>query len=522
MANKTFIKEENNVRYFSDGSWIDLGKLKRREIGKGDKKRSVADYKASIGCIIPFYFNKEFNGEFEIVDVVLNEKSKPVFKLKHKDVIYEGVKYSAILNCGFSAIFGLISTEYKYNIGDIIEDDFRKLLILDLKRDDYGARIYKVKCLKCGFGEELYYNRQQKLIKNGYCIHERNLIKGEGCPCCRKSPQVISPNINSIFATNKEMFELLLNKEDGYKYAEQSNKSVYFKCPNCGSIKKKRIQDVCRHGLCCDVCSDGISSSEKYMRSLLLQSNVQFVSQYSPEWIKPKKYDFYLPDYNVIVEIHGEQHRKGWGTKDHDLEYQIQNDTYKRNTALDNGVDTYIEIDYNCQQFDEFKENIMTSKLSNLIPLENVYWGKCMNDSLKSISTIIWEMWNNKKDINISTMDLSKELNVDKSTISRYLKLGNELGICEYDIEEEKRKGLKKARKSVVKRCSKPVEVFKDGVSVGVYPSASELARVSEEKLGVKLIQTAISAVCRGEYKGKQHKGFTYKYANVDIDEFIK
>lgn len=62
------------------------------------------------------------------------------------------------------------------------------------------------------------------------------------------------------------------------------------------------------------------------------------------------------------------------------------------------------------------------------------------------------------------------------------------------------------------RKMSKPVEIFKDKVSLGIFYGCAELSRRSEELFGIKLLQGKISAVCRGEVKS--HKGFTFRYVD--------
>ena len=59
-------------------------------------------------------------------------------------------------------------------------------------------------------------------------------------------------------------------------------------------------------------------------------------------------------------------------------------------------------------------------------------------------------------------------------------------------------------------RRSKKVEIFKDGISLGVFFGMSELQRQSEELFGTKLDYRKISAVCSG--KRNHHKGYTFRY----------
>ena len=105
------------------------------------------------------------------------------------------------------------------------------------------------------------------------------------------------------------MIEYLVNKEDGYKYTSQSGKLIKVKCKNCGLEKEIKVKNLyAEHGVACERCSDGKSYPEKFMYNLLEQSNINFETQYSPQWGNGHRYDFYLPDYNIIIETHGEQH----------------------------------------------------------------------------------------------------------------------------------------------------------------------------------------------------------------------
>ena len=52
--------------------------------------------------------------------------------------------------------------------------------------------------------------------------------------------------------------------------------------------------------------------------------------------------------------------------------------------------------------------------------------------------------------------------------------------------------------------------MFKCGISLGIYNSCSELARMSEKDFGIKLTSSKMSNVCRGN--AKHHKGYTFRY----------
>ena len=77
--------------------------------------------------------------------------------------------------------------------------------------------------------------------------------------------------------------------------------------------------------------------------------------------------------------------------------------------------------------------------------------------------------------------------------------------------EEAKRK-MSECRKAEKNPSSKRVEIFKENISLGIFPCTMELERRSEELFGTKLFNTHISAVCLG--KRKFHKGFSFRYVN--------
>ena len=102
---------------------------------------------------------------------------------------------------------------------------------------------------------------------------------------------------------------------------------------------------------------DGISYPEKIGKALFPLVDDTCKYQYSPKWANGKQYDFYLPKYNMIIELHGSQHYKARGF----MEDQTDNDTYKRNLASENGIIKYYEVDCRKSVFSFIKDNIMLS-----------------------------------------------------------------------------------------------------------------------------------------------------------------
>ena len=79
---------------------------------------------------------------------------------------------------------------------------------------------------------------------------------------------------------------------------------------------------------------------------------------------------------------------------------------------------------------------------------------------------------------------------------------------CGYDTKEEIMKNRMKFKSEKIR--SKKIEVFKDGISLGVFPSIKILSQNSEKIFGIKLIKRYISEVANNNKQ--QYKGFTFKF----------
>ena len=325
--------------------------------------------------------------------------------------------------------------------------------------------------------------------------------QGNRCPYC--SGNKVLKGYNDITTTDPWMIDLGMSIEDAEKYTHSSGCKVIVTCPYCNKKKQIFISNIYRYKSICCSCGDGISYNEKIIISVLDQLEIEYIREYKPEWSNNKKYDFYLIDYNIIIECHGGQHYKesfstcGGRT----LKEEKENDLYKKELALSNGVNNYIILDCRKSELEWIKQSILNSELNNLFDLSKIDWLKCEEFALSNRAKEICDYWNNKE-IWESTITMEKTFNLNRTTIRKYLKQGSKLGWCVYDSKFESSKG------SIAK--SKPVEIFKDGESLGVFPSCMELERQSEELFNVKLLNRGIGEVCRGEKP--QYKGFTFRY----------
>lgn len=326
--------------------------------------------------------------------------------------------------------------------------------ILKQRGSEGGAN--KDKCLSCG-----QKSRRDK---------ERKML--DICDC--------------LWTTRPEIAKLLWNHSDGYLYKANSNKKVDFKCPNCGNkIKSKMINNIANrgvYGLSCDKCSDGISYPEKFFSTMLSQIDCEYFTQKTFSWTKVridgtdkygvKRYDVYIPKINTVIELHGGQHysdRFNVKIKEDDL--------LKKKLAIENGL-RYISIDCSRSEKDFIKMNIMKSELISLIDLSDINWVACHLQACKSSVVYACTLWNN----GLSVKEISKLIELEETTVRRYLKRGVEAELCNYNpkiITQEQKKSV--------------AQLSKEGIIISHFSSMSE----AEKLTGISV--SKISDVCAGK-----------------------
>jgi len=185
----------------------------------------------------------------------------------------------------------------------------------------------KMQCKKCGY----------EFLQDPY----HHLKREQGCPKC-------SGNIK--FTQEQWIEEARKRHNDFYdyslvKYVNQNSK-VKIICPKHG-IFQQMARIHLNYGSC-PACLE--SSGEHAVRTFLEKNNIKYVPQYKNEDcfnVNLLPFDFYLPDYNTVIEYQGKQHytQKGFNKTEKEFLEQLKRDQIKRDFCKRNNIEE-IEISY--------------------------------------------------------------------------------------------------------------------------------------------------------------------------------
>lgn len=124
-------------------------------------------------------------------------------------------------------------------------------------------------------------------------------LSGFGCIKCRNDKQKLP----------FEVFVNRSNKKHNYKYTYGKNsyitlnKKVKIKCPIHGWFNQRANTHMDGSG--CSKCN--ISKGEKKIAAYLKKLDIRYIREYKIQNFN-YRYDFYLPDLNILIEYDGEQH----------------------------------------------------------------------------------------------------------------------------------------------------------------------------------------------------------------------
>ena len=167
------------------------------------------------------------------------------------------------------------------------------------------------KCLNIDFSQFVYVNSQT----NGICICKKcsyewktsfsGLMQGKGCPNC----------YGNIKKTQKKAIFILEQKFPDIDFCEFKYKSAIIKstciCRLCGNRWIISYNSIVSNKSGCPKCKQ--SYYERKTEDLLIKYGIKYEVQKqfdSCRYKRKLKFDFYLQDFNVLIEYNGAQHFK--------------------------------------------------------------------------------------------------------------------------------------------------------------------------------------------------------------------
>jgi rubrerythrin len=129
-----------------------------------------------------------------------------------------------------------------------------------------------------------------------------------GCPICnvnnlpQRQPKELDTFLNDLYKKNKDIVYL-----DGYTKAYSK---LHVRCKKCGH-DWWAVGTSITAGVGCPSCN--ISHGEKHIKTYLCDNGIKFIPQKTFDGLVgvgggKLSYDFYIPDFNLLIEFQGEFH----------------------------------------------------------------------------------------------------------------------------------------------------------------------------------------------------------------------
>ena len=332
------------------------------------------------------------------------------------------------------------------------------LIVLDELAND-GVKFVKYQCPVCN-----YVGTMRK----------HHFDAGTGCRVC--NGKEVLRGYNDVSTTRPDLVRYFKNKDDAFHITARSGRKVTTKCPVCGLERQSRMSDLSSRGHRCPICYGGFSIPNRYMSAVLSLIGMDFVPEKTFLWSGRFRYDFYLPDIDTIVEMHGNQHyndRVGWAK----LSSVQELDKQKMNLAMKHGVLHYFTIPADKSDVDYLRESVIMSGLFELLGVlpQDVDWAMVNNLTMAGAPQKCLELWQaGTRDVKA----IARIAKISTDSVSLYLKEYASFGLCDYSTNTQKQVWLEVAheRKKRPVICQTTGEVFDSIRAASKYYGISERA----------------------------------------------
>ena len=213
--------------------------------------------------------------------------------------------------------------------------------------EDFIEKAKKVHGNKYNYDKVNYINAEKEVtivcpIHGDFEQTPHHHLQGRGCKECSAERKAKS------LRSNTEEFVKRARKIHGNKYNYdkveyvKADEPVIITCPIHGDFSQLPSGHLHRRG--CPKCSE--SRLEEDLRVYLENNKINYKTQVTWDWLiyeSNQKVDFYLPDFNIVIEAQGLQHFRNveFFDKNNSLEKRIEMDNNKQNLCIEHGIKVY-------------------------------------------------------------------------------------------------------------------------------------------------------------------------------------
>lgn len=207
--------------------------------------------------------------------------------------------------------------------------------------------------------KKVWISCQEKEYHNdegGYEIRCDHFNKGVRCTYCGLNGKIHPKDSFGYLYPEKAKYWSKNNDKSPYEVASHTHDKYNFICEKCGEEFDRSIMSISRSnvGVVCNDCNSSVL--EKNTSKILGKYNVKYYREYIFNDLmgvgnNNLRFDFYLPDYNLLIECQGVQHKewqKTWMSKE-EFRIILEHDKRKRNYCKNNNIKLleiwYYEID---------------------------------------------------------------------------------------------------------------------------------------------------------------------------------
>lgn len=230
-------------------------------------------------------------------------------------------------------------------------------------------------------------------------------------------------NINDIIKKYNDSIKIL--KQIKIQYENSSCRGYRVECLDCHYQYDTREDKIST----CPICGKKSSYCERFVYSFLKQANIEFIPQIEFKWLHNRFYDVYLPIYNAIIEIHGEQHYKPIKLNKHETPEEtykntITTDKIKYDAAIQNNVLYFI--------INASHPGILFQNIKDVLYfIDSSYVSELECEKFANYKNIRNEcnLWNQ----GFTLEDIHIKLKESIQSIQQKLRLGNKYNMCNYN-----------------------------------------------------------------------------------------